>query len=91
MRLGLNNGWVRRGDELKKAGYDFDRVDVGVRMAVGYVYGCHVSRNRSAFAICGSDWNLPSTIYRLPVGEIKNGDEIDPKSIPPGTLVLFRK
>ncbi len=34
---------------------------------------------------------LPSTIFRLPNGEIKTGDDIDEKRLPPKTIVLFRK
>ena len=87
----MNNGMVRRGDELRRQGFNFNSIQEGTRVATGYTYGGHINGNRSAYSVVGNDWNLPSTFYRLPNGEIKSGDEIDAKTIPSGTLVLFRR
>ncbi|MEK6808490.1 MAG: peptidoglycan recognition family protein, partial [Nanoarchaeota archaeon] len=85
----LKDGKVRRGDQLSK--YNLNRLPQGTKILVGYVYGGHVSRGRSPIKICGSEWNYPSTYYRLPDGVIKSGDEINQQKIPKGTLALYRR
>ena len=85
----LKGGKVRRGNQLSK--YNLDHLPNGTNILVGYVYGGHVHRNRSAIKICGREWNYPSTYYRFPDGVIKSGDEINQQKIPKGTLVLYRK
>ncbi|MBI4020450.1 MAG: N-acetylmuramoyl-L-alanine amidase [Candidatus Aenigmarchaeota archaeon] len=87
----FKNGKIRRGDELKRGGFNFTEIEPGTKIAVGYVYGGHVKRGRSAYSICKRECNLPSTIYRLPGGEFKTGDEIDFNAIPAKTLVMFRE
>ena len=87
----MPDGRVRRGDELKANDFDFTSTQPGTKIAVGYVYGGHISENRSAYQIAGRNWNLPSTIYRLPNGEIKTGDDVSEEAIPQGTLILFRR
>ncbi|MBI3190235.1 N-acetylmuramoyl-L-alanine amidase [archaeon] len=90
----LENGMIRRGDELKKIGYAFDKISPGLKIAVGYVYGGHVSKNRTAYSIVGEDWDLPSTIYISPDPErrkIITGDDVKESRIEPGTLILFRR
>jgi len=87
----LNDGRVRTGSELKMGGFDFNVIEPGTTVAVGYVYGGHISRSRSAYDICGREWSLPTTIYRLPNGDIKSGEEINPGRLPAGTLVLFKE
>ena len=87
----LPDGRVRRGDELSKERFDFSEVEPGTRVAAGFVYGGHISRNRSAYSVVGRRWNLPSTIYRLPNGRIMTGDDVSQSSIPNGTTILFRK
>ena len=87
----LPDGRVRRGDELRREGFDFNVVQSGTRLAVGYVYGGHVKNDRSAISIAGRAWRSPSTIYRFPDGTIVNGDEIDPARIPAQTIILFQR
>ncbi|MBI4176671.1 MAG: hypothetical protein HY518_05675 [Candidatus Aenigmarchaeota archaeon] len=82
---------IRRGDELKALGFNFNAVETGTKVAVGYVYGGHVYSGRSAYSICGKECDLPSTVYRFPGGKMVAGDEIDFGSIPERTLVLFRE
>ena len=86
----LKNGWIRRGDELLKEGFDFNTVPAGTRMAVGYMYGGHIRNNRSAYSVVGRDWNRPETLYIFD-GKIMTGDDISSAKIPDGTLVLFRR
>lgn len=87
----LKDGRVRRGDELKRERFNFSSVPAGTKIAAGYVFGGHISNNRSAYSVVGKNWNLPSTLYRLPDGRIKSGDEITETFIPNGTTILFRK
>lgn len=85
----LPNGYVRRGDELNKT--TLNSIPVGTKVLTGYIYGGHVSADRSAWSICKGRWNFPDTFYRLPSGEVMSGDQIDQGAIKPGTLVLFRR
>jgi|SRR3989344_2461636 len=87
----LRDGRVRRGDELQREGFNFKEVPPETKIAVGYIYGGHVSRERMPVDIAGKRWNFPSTIYRLPDGKIIMGDDINPRAVPPRTLVLFRR
>jgi hypothetical protein len=90
----LKNGMIRRGDELKAAGFNFSSISPGLKIAVGYVYGGHISANRTAYSVVGEDWDLPSTLYISPDPErrkIITGDDIKESRIESETLVLFRK
>jgi len=84
----LPSGAVKRGDELGAA--QLEGLPAGTRMLVGVVYGGYVKSDRSAFDICGTRWNFPSTFYRLPDGSIRSGAELDEKAIPKQTLVFFQ-
>lgn len=86
----LPDGRIRRGDELLRENFDFNNVQPGTRVAVGYTYGGHVSADRSAYRIAGTNWNRPDTLYIFD-GKIITGDDISDVSIPYGTLVIFRK
>ena len=89
----LPSGMVRTGYEMagkKSTKRLLDRLPKGTRVLMGYVYGGHVKRNRSASWIAGRKWNYPSTFYYLPGGKIVSGDEIDDSHIPLDTLVLFQ-
>ncbi len=86
----LPGGMIRRGDELLKAKFDFNTIQPGTRVAVGYNYGGHVSPDRSAYRIAGGNWNRSDTLYVFD-GKIVTGDDISDVRIPNGTLVLFRK
>jgi hypothetical protein len=84
----LNNGTVRQGSELTAA--ELLALPDGTGMLVGFVHGGSIRSNRRAFDICGPRWNLPTTFYRFPDGEIRNGAEVDERKISNGTLVFFQ-
>jgi hypothetical protein len=87
------SGMVRTGKALKSKRSTrrlLTNVPAGTKVLVGYIYGGHVKKDRLPGRIAGAKWNYPSTFYRFPDGRILGGDEIDPKSIPPNTLVLFQ-
>ena len=86
----LPDGRIRRGDELLRERFDFNIIQHGTRVAVGYTYGGHVNTDRSAYRIAGTDWNRPDTLYVFD-GKIVTGDDISDVRIPNGALVLFRK
>jgi len=89
----LPSGLVRTGFEMARQQSTrkiLDRLPKGSRVLIGYVYGGHIKRNRTASRIAGRKWNYPSTFYRLPDGRILNGDEIDDRNLPRNTLVLFQ-
>lgn len=89
----LPSGMVRTGQEMNNRASTrklLENLPVGTRVLIGYVYGGHVKKNRSASWIAGRKWNYPSTYYYLPGGKIVRGDEIDDSSIPANTLVLFQ-
>lgn len=85
----LPDGRVRRGTELKRS--EREHLPTGTRMLVGYVHGGSITAGRSAFEVCGGLWNLPTTIYRLPDGTFKAGNEVNENKIPKGTLVFYCK
>jgi len=84
----LKNGAVRQGSKMSAA--QLLTLPAGTRMLVGYVHGGSIRSNRSAFDICGPRWNLPTTFYRLPDGDIKSGAEMNERGIPNGTMVFFQ-
>jgi len=89
----LPSGMVRTGYEMKRRNSTsgiLEKLPEKTRVLVGYVYGGHIKRNRTASRIAGRKWNYPSTFYRLPNGKILSGDEINDSSIPANTLVLFQ-
>jgi hypothetical protein len=89
----LPSGMVRTGYEMNRGNSTrrlLDKLPNGTRVLVGYIYGGHVKRNRTASRIAGRKWNYPSTFYRLPDGKIISGDEIDDGNIPINTLVIFQ-
>ena len=86
----LNDGRIRRGDELQKEKFDFHHVPAGTRIAVGYVYGGNVHLGRTAYSIAGNNWNRPETLYIFD-GKFTTGDDVQPRDITDGTTVLFRR
>jgi len=89
----LPSGMVRTGQEMNSRASTrrlLEKLPVGTKILIGYVYGGHVKKTRSASWIAGRKWNYPSTFYYLPGGKIISGDEIDDSSIPVNTLVLFQ-
>jgi hypothetical protein len=88
------DGRVRTGEELSRLASGLKLLEnppKGTRLLLGYVYGGHVKISRPPSSIAGDKWNYPSTYYRTPDGSIVNGDEVDPKAIPAGTLVLYQR
>jgi N-acetylmuramoyl-L-alanine amidase len=86
----LADGRIRRGDELLQEKFDFQNIQPGTRIAVGYVYGGFVTGGRTPYSIAGKNWNNPDTLY-ITDGKIITGDEISDEKIPLGTLLLFRR
>jgi hypothetical protein len=88
------DGLIRTGAELKKRRSWrelLDKPPKGTRVLVGYVYGGHLKTRRHPSRIAGEKWNYPSTYYRRPDGTILSGDDVDPKTIPPGTLIFYER
>jgi hypothetical protein len=85
----LPDGRTRRGDEMKAA--ELAALGPGVKMLVGYVHGGYVTGKRSAFQICGSRWDFPSTYYRFPDGTLVAGNCVREGGIPMATMVFYRK
>ena len=54
-----------------------------------------ISKNNSAWAIAGEDYNRATTIYKLPSGKILRGDQVEKTlgwhHIPPKTVVLLNQ
>jgi N-acetylmuramoyl-L-alanine amidase len=86
----LADGRIRRGDELLQEEFDFQNIQPGTRIAVGYVYGGYVTKDRTSYSIAGKNWNNPDTLY-ITDGKIITGDEVSDEKIPVGTLLLFRR
>lgn len=82
------DGLVRRGDQLNKS--RLNSLPDDTKVLIGYIYGGHITRTRSAYEVAGGKWNYPSTIYRMPDKEIKTGDELNQNHIDKGTLIFFR-
>lgn len=87
--------WVRMGNELESEATPdgkklIDRLPRGTKILIGYVYGGKIVPGKPLPRIVGKRWNYPSTYYRMPNGEIKPGDDIDPLRIPKDTIILFR-
>ena len=88
----FESGTIRTGKELVKEKFTFKDFPKGTKVLVGYIYCGKISANRSAYKAVGKkNWNLPSTFYILPDGNIKTGDDIDDGSLPEGTIVVRRK
>ena len=83
------DGRVCAGSDLSQK--ELALLPEGTSVLVGYVLGGVVSTRNSAFQVCGSKWNMPSTLYYLPDGTFKWGDEINEKKIPAGSRVFYCK
>ncbi len=82
------DGRIRSGMELSAS--DFGQLPLRTLVLVGYTQGGRVSARRSAFDICGKRWNLPSTVYRFPDGDLVTGAVVRENAIPANTWVFFR-
>ncbi len=85
----LTNGSVKRGDEMEVAA--LEDLPAGTKMLVDYIYGGRITAKKSAFEICGSEWNQPTTLYRLTDGTIETGDDLDENQIPINSLIFYQK
>lgn len=83
----LKDGRVRQGSEMTRE--QVDALPSGTRILVGYIHGGYVTAKRSAFDICGSRWNAPTTFYRFSDGRVLTGEQVTEGSIPPQTMVFF--
>ena len=56
----------------------------------GYRIGGPVTGSNPAFSICGPSWRDEGTHFLFPDGRIVTGDKVDPRRIPPKTMVLYK-
>jgi len=82
----LPGGRVRRGDELSER--DFRRLPPGTRVFTGFEYAGKVTRSRTAYELCGQRYRHASTLYLLPGGRVRTGQQIREDRIPSGTMIL---
>jgi N-acetylmuramoyl-L-alanine amidase len=82
----LTNGQVKTGNALTRE--QLDKLPKGTRMLVGYKQIGTISATKRAYDLCGPRWNLATTFYRLPDGSIRDGTEMNEKSILSRTLVF---
>jgi len=88
------DGLIRTGEELNRRRSTqklLDHPPKKTKVLIGYVYGGYVKSKRPASGIAGVKWNYPSTFYRYPDGSIYNGDTINDREIPGGTLVFYQQ
>ncbi len=88
------DGFIRTGAELKsRRSYQklLHNPPENTKVLIGYVYGGYVKGQRPPSSIAGVKWNYPSTYYRYPNGSIVNGDDINDREIPAGTLVFYQR
>jgi hypothetical protein len=83
----LKDGRVRQGSEMTRE--QVDALPAGTRILVGYVHGGYITAKRSAFDICGTKWNAPTTFYRFNDGRVLTGEQVTQGGIPPMTMVFF--
>jgi N-acetylmuramoyl-L-alanine amidase len=81
------DGRVLRGDQLQER--DFRSLPVGTRVFLGFRYAGTVTRNRTAYELAGPRFRLETTLYLLPGGTVRTGQQIRENRIPGGTLVLL--
>ncbi len=84
---------LTNGEVVDSKTYFLKYFPLGTKVLVGYIYGGFVTKERSALEIAGGEWNFPSTFYyptKSTTKKLVSGDDIDPKTIPLGTLVFFR-
>jgi len=85
----MKDGRVRQGSELSSD--EIKKLPTGTRMLIGYVHGGYINSKRSVFDICGDKWKNPATFYRMRDGSVKSGCSMNQDSIPPQTMVFFRR
>jgi len=88
------DGLIRTGEELNRRRSTqklLTNPPRKTKVLIGYVYGGYVKSKRPASSVAGAKWNYPSTFYRYPDGSILNGDTINDRAIPGGTLVFYQQ
>lgn len=80
------DGRVSRGDTMAER--DFRRLPPGTRVFVGFEYAGKVTRRHTAYHLCGPQARHDTTLYLLPGGRVKTGQQIEERRIPGGTHVL---
>lgn len=83
------DGSYVRGDQLDAE--KLAALSPDARVFNGYKVGGPITARNPAFSICGSSWNDGSTYYLFPTGDLVAGDKVDPKKIPPKTMVLYKE
>lgn len=81
------DGRVQRGDQLRER--DFRRLPTGTRVFLGFRYAGTVTRNRTAYELAGPRFRLETTLYLMPGGTVRTGQQIRENRIPGGTKVLL--
>ncbi|OGV86429.1 MAG: hypothetical protein A2340_02875 [Lentisphaerae bacterium RIFOXYB12_FULL_60_10] len=81
------DGTTKGGHQLTPA--EQLHLPTGTRILAGYVPGGAITRDRSAFNVCGGRWNLSTTLYRFPDGQFHAGNRVNEKRIPIGTQVFY--
>jgi hypothetical protein len=84
----LPDGQVRRGGTLNTA--ELRELPRGTRVLLGYAAGGAITAQRTAFDICGTRWNDPSTIYWTPNAKVATGSEVSENAIPARAQIFFR-
>ncbi|UCD03209.1 MAG: N-acetylmuramoyl-L-alanine amidase [Candidatus Aenigmatarchaeota archaeon] len=87
----LPGGVVATGADLQEAEHDFSDNPQGTHICVGFEYGGRFEGGDKPYERMGRAWSMPSTWYFLPDGDTINGDNIDPETVPVGTMYFFRK
>jgi hypothetical protein len=82
------DGRILRGDLMSER--DFRRLPPGTRVFLGFQYAGKVTNRHTAYELCGPRYREDTTLYLLPGGRVKNGQEIREERIPGGTHVLLR-
>ncbi len=81
------SGRIQRGSKMSDR--DFRRLPRGTRVFMGFEYAGKVTRGTTAYDLCGPRFRKDSTVYLLPSGRVKTGDQISENRIPGGTLILI--
>lgn len=82
------NGRCIRGSELDDA--TLALLTPQTKVFSGYKVGGPVTAKAPAFAICGPVWRDEGTRFLFPGGRMESGDKVDPKKIPPNTMILYK-
>jgi hypothetical protein len=83
----LPSGEVKSGKSLSQS--LLEALPPDTRILVGYTAG-KIEAKRSAFDICKTLWNSPSTYYFFPDRSLRPGNTIKENAIPLGTVVFYR-